>query len=74
MNMAVSVLPDTYGVKCKKTVSACCLVFLLVVHYFGFSGLIINGIIGWKKEEKGTRYPSECHPVSYTHLPFYSVG
>ena len=37
------------------------LVFLLVVHYFGFSGLIINGIIGWKKEEKGTRYPSECH-------------
>jgi hypothetical protein len=23
MNMAVSVLPDTYGVKCKKTVSAC---------------------------------------------------
>lgn len=33
------------------------LVFLLVVHYFGFSGLIINGIIGWKKEEKALGIP-----------------
>ena len=27
--------------------------------------MIINGIIGWKKEEKGTRYPSECHHMDW---------